>query len=170
MNLDRTRMPTGDHQNPTRSSLSYGTAVVSERIGLALDHCHSIHVWSRSPRTDVLGHSQPSLRDWSCWITPPRTDVLGYSQPSLRDLIWRDRFSRIHQSPHSLRLSAVWRSRGRPLLHHHRSATAWLIAIQQKGQRHHQDRSKAKHIIDVHISQGLGLRVKVVVQLALGQV
>src|ERR1700733_16300799 len=32
-------------------------------IGLALDECHSVHVWSSSPRTDVLGHSQPSLRD-----------------------------------------------------------------------------------------------------------
>jgi hypothetical protein len=57
-----------------------------------------------------------------------------------------------------------------PLFHHHRSATAWLIAIKEKGQRHHQDRGKAKHIIDVHISQGLGLRLKVVVQLPLGQV
>jgi hypothetical protein len=33
----------------------------------------------------VLGHSQPSLRDWSRWECIPRTDVLGYSQPSLRD-------------------------------------------------------------------------------------
>jgi hypothetical protein len=24
---------------------------------------NGIHVWSSSPRTDVLGHSQPSLRD-----------------------------------------------------------------------------------------------------------
>ena len=38
-------------------------SVVFERIGLALDDCHSILVWSSSPRTDVLGHSQPSLRD-----------------------------------------------------------------------------------------------------------
>src|ERR1700733_2643101 len=32
-------------------------------IGLAWDDCYSVHVWSSSPRTDVLGHSQPSLRD-----------------------------------------------------------------------------------------------------------
>src|ERR1700722_11682644 len=49
-------------------------------------------------------------------------------------------------------------SRGTPLLHHHRSA-AWLITIQEKGQRHHQDRSKTKHVINVHIGQGLGLRL-----------
>jgi hypothetical protein len=36
-------------------------SVVSERIGLALDDCHSIPVWSSSPRTDVLGHSQSDL-------------------------------------------------------------------------------------------------------------
>src|SRR6202044_2067708 len=35
-------------------------------IGLAWDDCYSVHVWSSSPRTDVLGHSQPSLRD-SIW-------------------------------------------------------------------------------------------------------
>jgi hypothetical protein len=34
---------------------------------------NSIHVWSSSPRTDVLGHSQSSLRDLSRWITLPRT-------------------------------------------------------------------------------------------------
>jgi len=38
-------------------------SVVLERIGLALDDWHSIRVRSRLPRTDVLGHSQPSLRD-----------------------------------------------------------------------------------------------------------
>src|ERR1700734_1126058 len=48
-------------------------------IGLALDHCHSVHVWSSSPRTDVL----------------------GYSQPSLRDSIWRGQFSHTLFSPHS---------------------------------------------------------------------
>jgi len=45
--------------------------VVSERIGLALDDCHSIHVWSSSPRTDILGHSQSSLRDFSLAQTQP---------------------------------------------------------------------------------------------------
>src|ERR1700721_2794493 len=34
---------------------------------------NSIHVWSSSPRTNVLGHSQSSLRDLSRWITLPRT-------------------------------------------------------------------------------------------------
>jgi hypothetical protein len=29
--------------------------------GVALDDCHSIPVWSSSPRTDVLRHSQPEL-------------------------------------------------------------------------------------------------------------
>src|SRR6202044_3997114 len=29
-------------------------------IGLAWDDCYSVHVWSSSPMTDVLGHSQPS--------------------------------------------------------------------------------------------------------------
>jgi hypothetical protein len=38
-----------------------------------------------SPRTDILGHAQPSLRDWSRWVSKPRTDVVGYSQPPLRD-------------------------------------------------------------------------------------
>ena len=38
-----------------------------------------------SPRTNVLGHSQSSLRDLSRWECIPRTYVLGYSQPSLRD-------------------------------------------------------------------------------------
>jgi hypothetical protein len=50
------------------------------------------------PRTNVLGYSQPSLRDWfAFWVVSrlpsdwfalsflPRTNVLGYSQPSLRD-------------------------------------------------------------------------------------
>ena len=32
-----------------------------------------ICVRSRSPRTDVLGNSQSSLRDWSCWERIPRT-------------------------------------------------------------------------------------------------
>ena len=45
----------------------------------------SIRVRLGAPRTDVLGHSQPSLRDWSRWHRTPRTDVLGYTQPSLRD-------------------------------------------------------------------------------------
>jgi len=45
----------------------------------------SIRVRSSSPRTDVLGHSQSSLRDWSRGECTPRTNVLGYSQPSLRD-------------------------------------------------------------------------------------
>jgi hypothetical protein len=37
----------------------------------------------------ILGHFQPSLRDW--FISPifPQDYVLGYSQPSLRDLMWR---------------------------------------------------------------------------------
>src|SRR5271154_5582978 len=68
------------------------------------------------------------------------------------------------------RSTGSMRRRGKLLFHHHRSATAWLIAIKEKGQRHHQDRSKAKHIINVHISQGLGLRLKLVVHLPLGQV
>jgi hypothetical protein len=33
----------------------------------------SIHVRSSSPRTDVLGHSQSSLRDWSRWECRPST-------------------------------------------------------------------------------------------------
>jgi hypothetical protein len=47
--------------------------------------------WTRqllsNPRTVVLGHSQPSLRDCSRLSCLPRTNVLGYSQPSLRDLL-----------------------------------------------------------------------------------
>jgi enterochelin esterase-like enzyme len=42
-----------------------------------------------SPRTNVLGHSQPSLRDWSRWGMCTQDCVLGYSQPSLRDSVWR---------------------------------------------------------------------------------
>jgi hypothetical protein len=41
----------------------------------------------RGPRTTVLGHFQPSLRDWSALIMVPRTGVLGYSQPSLTGLV-----------------------------------------------------------------------------------
>src|SRR6202044_3819203 len=36
------------------------------KIGVAWDDCYSVHVWSSSPRTDVLGHSQPSFRG-SIW-------------------------------------------------------------------------------------------------------
>jgi hypothetical protein len=68
-------------------------SVVSERIGLALVDCHSIPVWSSSPRTDVLGHSQSSpfdkLRAGSSGLIAvvnlTQDSVLGYSQPSLRD-------------------------------------------------------------------------------------
>jgi predicted amidohydrolase YtcJ len=42
-----------------------------------------------SPRTNVLGHSQPSLRDWSRWNCIPRTNVPGYSQPSAVNRISR---------------------------------------------------------------------------------
>src|ERR1700734_1750095 len=38
------------------------------------------------PQDCILGHFQPSLRDWGVSRTVlPRTHVLGYSQPSLRD-------------------------------------------------------------------------------------
>ena len=39
------------------------------------------------PRTEVLGYSQPSLRDSRRFSARwgPRTEVLGYSRPSLRD-------------------------------------------------------------------------------------
>jgi hypothetical protein len=38
------------------------------------------------PQDCILGHSQPSLRDWLFASPKPRTDVLGYSQPSLTGL------------------------------------------------------------------------------------
>jgi hypothetical protein len=55
---------------------------------------NSIHVWSSSPRTDVLGHSQPSpfdkLRAGSSGligvVDPTQDYVLGYSQPELSKL------------------------------------------------------------------------------------
>jgi hypothetical protein len=49
---------------------------------------NSVNVWSSSPRPDILGHSQPSLRDWSRGEYLPRTDVLGYSQPVLSKLVF----------------------------------------------------------------------------------
>src|SRR6201996_8295043 len=48
--------------------------------------------------------------------------------------------------------------------HHHRTA-AWLITVQQERQRHHQDSGKPKHVVHIDISQGLSLRLKLVVQL-----
>ncbi len=42
----------------------------------------------------VLGHFQPSLRDWFFLSNPTQHYVLGYSQPSLRDSIVNRRFSR----------------------------------------------------------------------------
>jgi len=67
--------------------------IVWSRIGLKDnrvgfdDHLSAFTCGPGSPRTDILGHSQPSLRDWSRWKCIPRTDVLGYSQPSLRDCV-----------------------------------------------------------------------------------
>jgi len=54
---------------------------------MGLDGCHSIHVGPGSPRTDVLGHFQPSLRGLIAVgliavAGRPRTHVLGYFQPS----------------------------------------------------------------------------------------
>jgi hypothetical protein len=40
---------------------------------------------SRSPRTDVLGNFQSSLRDWSSPKNLTQHYVQGYYQPSLRD-------------------------------------------------------------------------------------
>ena len=50
------------------------------------------------------------------------------------------------------------------------SAAPWPIAVEQEGQGHHQDGGKGQHVIDIDISQGLRLRLKLVVQLPLGQV
>src|ERR1700721_2725234 len=45
--------------------------------------------YSSVPRTGVLGHFQPSLRDCSWFVISTQDcDVLGYSQPSLRDCSW----------------------------------------------------------------------------------
>jgi hypothetical protein len=44
----------------------------------------------------VLGNFQPSLRDCSLAHANPGLNVLGYSQPSLRDSIGRGEFSRKH--------------------------------------------------------------------------
>jgi hypothetical protein len=41
------------------------------------------------PQDCILGHFQPSLRDWSVSGISSQDFILGYSQPSLRDLIWR---------------------------------------------------------------------------------
>jgi hypothetical protein len=49
---------------------------------VGFDDCHSIHVWSSSPRTHVLGHSQPSLRDWSRgYVYPGLTSWATLSRP-----------------------------------------------------------------------------------------
>ncbi len=37
------------------------------------------------PQDFILGHFQPSLRDWVVSRTYTQDYVLGYSQPSLRD-------------------------------------------------------------------------------------
>jgi predicted nucleic acid-binding protein len=42
------------------------------------------------PQDCILGHFQPSLRDWVVSRTSTQDYVLGYSQPSLRDSIWRE--------------------------------------------------------------------------------
>jgi hypothetical protein len=51
-------------------------AVVVEKGGCVVE---------KEAQDAVLGHFQPSLRDWSRLVIVPRTGVLGYSQPSLRD-------------------------------------------------------------------------------------
>jgi hypothetical protein len=47
-------------------------------------HC-AFTFGSRSPRTDILGHFQPSLAGLFMAPMPTQDYVLGYSQPSLRD-------------------------------------------------------------------------------------
>jgi hypothetical protein len=66
--------------------------IVSKKIGLAFD-LSAFTCDPGSPRTDVLGHSQPSLRDFSFALSKPRTDVLGYTQPELSKLAGRYGFS-----------------------------------------------------------------------------
>jgi hypothetical protein len=50
------------------------TALASRRIRLTLNDCPSAFACGPGPpRTDVLGHFQPSLRDWSRLLSLPRT-------------------------------------------------------------------------------------------------
>jgi hypothetical protein len=64
----------------------YGSAVGLTRIGLTFDdHQSAFACGPGSPRTDVLGHSQPSLAGLFLAFMYTQDYVLGYSQPSLRD-------------------------------------------------------------------------------------
>ena len=49
------------------------------------------------------------------------------------------------------------------------STPARPVALEQEGQRHHQDGGKRQHIINIDIGQGLRLRLKLAVQLRLRQ-
>jgi hypothetical protein len=54
-----------------------GTA---ERVGR-----QDICVQEECTQDFILGHSQPSRRDWIVFFNPTQDFILGYFQPSLRD-------------------------------------------------------------------------------------
>jgi len=70
-----------------------------ESVGL-VDQLSASACGLGSPRTNVLGHSQPSLRDWSRRGMWTQDCVLGYSQPSLRDSVWRASSYADSKAPH----------------------------------------------------------------------
>ena len=78
------------------SSFRGGENNVNQATYVAVRHAFSrpfgtVPLGCSVPRTDVLGYSQPSLRDCFGWvIAVPRTDVLGYSQPILSKLDFLD--------------------------------------------------------------------------------
>jgi hypothetical protein len=49
------------------------------------------------------------------------------------------------------------------LFHHDGSAPAWLIAIEEECQGHHQDGSEGEYVVDIDIGQGLRLRLKLLI-------
>ena len=57
-------------------------SVVQRESGWSWVIANSIHVWSSSPRTDILGHCQPSLAGLVSVDNPTQDYVLGYSQSS----------------------------------------------------------------------------------------
>ena len=60
-------------------------------------------------------------------------------------------------TPKDLRVVLGW------LFHHDGSAPARAIAIEEECQGHHQDGGEGKHIVDIDISEGLGLRLKLLI-------